>query len=408
MAEILALSTSYPRFEGDVVAPFIENISKEIVKSGNRIDMLLPFHPMFKRTDEKGLAFHFYRYASLKTFIIWGYASSMKADVQLKWKALLLAPKVYFSALSAGKRLSAVKKYDLIHAHWLLPNGFIAMKLAKKAGIPFAVSLHGSDITVAERPIFKVIARAILRRASWVSACSEDLRIRAINLGCDPDKIVTIPYGVDTILFNPDASRMSKLRRMLKDNLKSGDKIVLAVGRLVEKKGFIHLVEAMEQLLKKRRDVLCIIAGDGDLKKQLRQTIYDLGIAKNVIMAGNVQRDELPLYFSGCDILAVPSVRDKKGNVDGLPNVLMEGLSSGRAVIASNIAGIPNVIEDGVNGLLAEPGNAKQIADAIVKLVDDGPMRRKLGAEARRQCLNRYTWKIIGKKYADGLKTILA
>jgi glycosyltransferase involved in cell wall biosynthesis len=407
MAEILTLSTSYPRFKGDVVAPFIENISKEIAVAGNHIDLLLPFHPEFKRANEKGITFHLYRYTSIKKYLIWGYASSMKADVQLKWKAILLAPKVYLTALKAGKKLLNKKKYNLIHAHWLLPNGFIAMKLAKQFGIPFAVSLHGSDITIAERPAFKRMAKSILKRAAWVSACSEDLRIRAIELGCDPEKIETIPYGVDTILFQPDASRMSKLRRRLKDNLKGGEKILLAVGRLVEKKGFIYLIEAMGKLFQKRRDILCIIAGDGDLKNQLQRKIYDLGVSKTVLLAGNIKRDELQLYFSGCDILVVPSIKDNKGNVDGLPNVLMEGLSSGRAVIASDIAGIPNVITNGINGLLTEPGNSQQIADAIVKLVDDGPLRRRLGTEARRQCLNRYTWKISGGKYANGLKAII-
>jgi glycosyltransferase involved in cell wall biosynthesis len=407
MTDILTLSTSYPRFKGDVIAPFIESITKEIANTGNNVDILLPFHPKFNRRNEKAIAFHFYRYASSEKFMIWGYASSMKADVQLKWKAILLAPRVYLSALNAGKKLLEKKKYNLIHAHWLLPNGYIAMQLARRYKIPFVVSLHGSDITIAERPLFRRFARSVLKEAAWITACSEDLRVRAVGLGCDPKKIETIPYGVDPLLFQPDASRMSKLRRMMKSNIKGGDKIVLAVGRLVEKKGFIHLIEAMSKILQSRRDVLLIIAGDGDLKDSLQKRARELGIMKNVHFAGNIERDELPIYFSGCDILAVPSVRDKKGNVDGLPNVLMEGLSSGRAVIASDIAGIPNVITDGINGLLVEPGNSSGIAEAIEKLIDDGPLRRRLGAEARRHCLNRYTWKITGAKYAKGLKAIL-
>jgi glycosyltransferase involved in cell wall biosynthesis len=407
MADILTLSTSYPRFKGDVIAPFIENITKEIANAGNNVDMLLPFHPKFNRRNEKGVDFHLFKYASSEKFMIWGYASSMKADVQLKWKAILLAPRVYFSALNAGKKLMDQKKYNLIHAHWLLPNGYIAMNLARRYKIPFAVSLHGSDMTVAERPLFRKIARKVLKEAAWITACSEDLRARAISLGCDPGKIETIPYGVDPLLFQPDASRMSKLRRMMKSNIKGGDKIVLAVGRLVEKKGFIHLIDAMSKLLQKRRDALLVIVGDGDLKDSLQKRAYELGIMKSVQLAGNIERNELIVYFSGCDILVVPSVYDKKGNVDGLPNVLMEGLSSGRAVIASDIAGIPNVITDGINGLLVEPGNPSAIAEAIEKLIDDGPLRRRLGAEARRHCLNRYTWKITGAKYAKGLKAVL-
>jgi glycosyltransferase involved in cell wall biosynthesis len=120
-----------------------------------------------------------------------------------------------------------------------------------------------------------------------------------------------------------------------------------------------------------------------------------------------IDRKDLPVYFSGCDILAVPSVRDSQGNMDGLPNVLMEGLSSGCAIVASDIAGIPNVVANEVNGLLVEPKNPMALAAALEKLINNDSLRKKLGDEARKNCLNQYTWKITGSKYSTGIKSIL-
>jgi len=407
MAKILTLSTSYPRYAGDVIAPFIEHISREVAKAGNRIDMLLPYHPEFKKENEKNINFHLYEYTRSKSWNIWGYASSMKADVKLKGKTFFLAPSVIKSSMKKGAELLRTEEHDLIHVHWLLPNGYMAMKLAEKFNIPFAVSLHGSDVTVAEKPIFKDIAKQILRKAAWVTACSEDLRQRAVELGCDPEKIVTIPYGVDTETFQPNTRRKSEFRKLLRDKIRVKQKIILAVGRLVEKKGFIHLLEAARGLVQNRKDFLIVIAGDGDLKMHLKRKAIELEVNKNIFFAGNVEREDLPLYFSGCDILVVPSVRDSSGNVDGLPNVLMEGLASGCAIIASDIAGIPNVITDGENGILTPPADSAELKDAIIKLLEDDDLRRQLGAEARHQCLNLYTWKHTGAKYARGLKNLV-
>ncbi len=407
MARILALASSYPRFDGDVIAPFIEHITHEVAGAGNEIDMVLPFHPKFEKKNTQNIYFHLFKYVSKPENNIWGYASSMKADVTLKKRVLFLAPKVVRRSLSLTKDIIGKNRPDLIHGHWLLPNGYIAYKLSNKFKIPYAISLHGSDVTVAERPLFKPFARRILKNASWISACSEDLRSRVIALGADPAKVTTIPYGVDVETFKPDPERKKKFTEKIKAKYKKGDKVILAVGRLVEKKGFIYLLDAMKTVLDERKDALLVFAGDGDLDVPLKNRMRELGIGQKVIFAGMVERDDLPVYFSGCDILAVPSVKDKHGNVDGLPNVLMEGFASGCAMVASEIAGIPNVMINGENGLLTEPENASGIAEALLRLIKDDKLRLKLGKNARKDALNKYTWKHTGEKYTKGLMSVI-
>jgi glycosyltransferase involved in cell wall biosynthesis len=407
MVKIMTFSSSYPRFEGDIIAPFIEHISREIVANHNEINMILPYHPEFKRKDEHRLQFHLYKYKGSETKAIWGYASSMKADVRLKTRAIFLVPSVYREAMSTGQSFLEEFYFDAIHAHWLLPNGFFAMHLAREYNLPLAVSLHGSDVTISERPLFRPLAKRILERAGWISACSEDLRIRAIELGCDPDKIVTIPYGVDVNRFLPDTRKKQHLRDKLGPKYRHGDRIILAVGRLVDKKGFTYLIDAMKIILARNLKVFLIIVGEGDLRASLEKQAKVWGIANKILFTGKIERDELPLYFSGCDVFAVPSIRDRLGNVDGLPNVLMEGLASGCAIVASEIAGIPNVISDGVNGLLVPPADSRSLADTILRVIENDKLRKSLGSEARKIAVNNYTWKHTGKRYSDGLVSLV-
>jgi glycosyltransferase involved in cell wall biosynthesis len=114
---------------------------------------------------------------------------------------------------------------------------------------------------------------------------------------------------------------------------------------------------------------------------------------------GNVPRDELPAYYALADIVAVPSVRDDAGNVDGLPNVLLEGMASGSAVVASAVAGIPQAVRDGTEALLVAERDPEALAEAIVKLLKSKAMRDALGAAARARARELFDWSRVGERF---------
>lgn len=396
---VLMLTSSYPKWPGDTTAPFIESIAETLVARGHAVDMLLPHHPQLRRPAGGGVRFFPYRYAPDR-WSLWGYAQSLEADVRVRRGIYLLAPLV---ALSLRRRLRArlkAERYDLVHAHWVVPNAALVTDVVRARRLPFAISLHGSDVFLAERfgPARRLAGTA-LRAAGFVSACSADLRTRALALGADPARTATVPYGVDTRAFAPtqvDATLRAAL------GVAPGALFVLALGRLVEKKGFRFLIEASAGL----QGVQVVIAGEGDLRAALAAQAQALGAP--VSLPGNLERERLAAALASADVVAIPSVVDSAGNVDGLPNTLLEALASGRALVASHVAGIPDVVHDGLHGLLVPPRNASALRDALRRLRDDPALRATLGSAARAHAVQHLTWDATVARLEAGYEQALA
>jgi glycosyltransferase involved in cell wall biosynthesis len=116
---------------------------------------------------------------------------------------------------------------------------------------------------------------------------------------------------------------------------------------------------------------------------------------------GNLSQDDIAAWLATADMVAIPSVRDDSGNVDGLPNTVLEALASGRAVVASRVAGIPEVVEDGVNGLLVPAGDTEALAAALARLAGDPATREQLGREARAQAVARLGWDAVARRFEE-------
>jgi glycosyltransferase involved in cell wall biosynthesis len=390
---VLMVTSSYPKFAGDVTAPFIESIALGVAERGHAVDVVLPHHPDLRRDGAEPVRFLPYRYAPREDWNLWGYAQSLRADVGVRPAAYLLAPLVAGALRSAVAARLRERRYDVVHAHWLVPNAALIVDIVRAHQAPLVVSLHGSDVFLAER-LFpaRVLGRRALREAGAVTACSGDLRERALRLGAQPDRTRTVPYGVDTDAFFPAHPSAGARRRF---GVPEGATLVVAVGRLVEKKGFAALVEAAAQAPR----VHAVIVGDGDLRGELERRARDLG--SPVTFVGTLTRADLAGALADADVLAVPSVVDRAGNVDGLPNALLEGLATGRAVVASRVAGIPDVVEDDVNGLLVPPGDVPALAAALRRLAAEPLTRARLGAEARRRCEGRLSWRAAARAFEE-------
>jgi len=246
------------------------------------------------------------------------------------------------------------------------------------------VSLHGSDVFLAERRgLAGLLARRTLAAAGSVTACSGDLHRRALALGAPPERTHTVPYGVDGRAFAPGLRNDALEARL---GVPPSAVLVLAFGRLVEKKGFVHLVEAAARV----DGIHVVIAGGGDLEASLEGRARELRAP--VSFPGSLDRGSMAAALARADIVVVPSVVDAAGNVDGLPNALLEGLAAGKATVASRVAGIPDVVEDGANGVLVPPRDAGALATALRRLVANREERLRLGTEARRRALKYLTW----------------
>lgn len=392
---VVMVATSYPRFPGDTIGTFMEPIAHGVAARGHDVHMVLPWHPRWERpAREGGVSFHLFRYAPVAALNVFGYAGALEADERLRGAAVLAAP----MALAAGWRAAATvaRRIDatVLHGHWVVPGGAIAAAAAGRR--PLVISLHGSDVFVAERHAAAGrVARWAFGRAGYVTACSEDLRQRALALGASPERSRTVPYGVDAARFRPEAAARPRMRARW--GLDPDAQVVLGVGRLVRKKGFEFLIDAVARLAPAHPRLRLVLAGSGDLRDELARRIDAAGLAARAVLPGVLHQDDVAASLAAADVVVVPSVRDPSGNVDGLPNVVMEALASATPLVASPAGGIGAVVRDGETGLLAPQADAGAIAAAIDRLLRNPADAAALGARARRWAEQEGAWSRVAE-----------
>jgi glycosyltransferase involved in cell wall biosynthesis len=399
---VVMVTTSYPRFPGDSVGTFMEPIAQSVAARGHAVHIVAPWHPLITRpAQEDGVRFHFYRYAPMRALNVFGYAAGMRADVSLRGAAYVAAP----LALAAGWRMARTvaqhHRATVMHGHWVVPGGVTAALAAPS--LPLVISLHGSDVFVAERfwPA-RFAARRAFGRAGFVTACSDDLSQRAIALGADPTRIATVPYGVDAARFRPDAD----VRAARRGDLGVGDRIPLCVaaGRLVRKKGFEYLIDAVAAV----PEVVLALAGDGTLGDELRLRARAVGAQERVKFLGDVAQDRVAEYFAAADVICAPSVRDDSGNVDGLPNVVLEAMASATPLVTTTAGGIGAVVEDGRTAFVVPQRDADALARAIRQALENPVRAKEIGAAARGSVQNRFGWGRVAERLESAYARALA
>jgi glycosyltransferase involved in cell wall biosynthesis len=394
---VLAITSSYPRYEGDPTAPFIESITRHVAARGHAVHMLVPAHRLWRRPPVEGnIHFHTWQYSPVRSWTPWGYAASLEAGVRIRRPLYALAPIVTATGFRAASSLLARSNFDLVHVHWVIPNGPIGAAAARRHGLPLIVSLHGSDISVAERvSALGRAARICFERAAVVTAPSEDLLARAGRLGAR-GRLELVPYGADVEALEAEPGAGEAVRERL--GLGRDQIVVAGIGRFVHWKGFNFLVEAFAKAARTVPELRLVFVGDGDLRDALGAHARSLGVVENVTFVGLVTREEMPAYLAATDIVAVPSIH-YDGYVDGLPNVALEAMGAGKALVASRVGGLPQLVRSGENGLLVEEQDADALAEAIVTLARDPELRQRLGSHGRRVISESMTWDDVATRF---------
>ena len=402
---VVMVTTSYPRFPGDSVGTFMEPIAKHVAARGHEVHIIAPWHPAITRGKvEDGVFFHFFKYAPVPALNVFGYAAGLRADVQLKAAAWMAAPLAMTAGWFKALRVAQKKRATVMHGHWVVPGGVIAA--AARPALPLVVSLHGSDVFVAERTaVARAAAARVFHRAGFVTACSRDLATRAVALGAASDRLEVVPYGVDAARFKPAPDAREAARARL--GLPPAAALVFAAGRLVRKKGFEYLIDALP-LVESASPVHLAIAGGGDLAEELRARARTAGVQDRVHFLGDVPQDQVGMWFAAADAAVVPSVRDDSGNVDGLPNTVLEALASGTPVVSTPAGGIASVIEDGRTGVIVPERDALALAAALAHLLRDPERRAAMGRAGRALAEGRFGWEAAAARFEAAYDRALA
>lgn len=389
------LTHNYPRFPGDFSGTFVEALCQEWARQGQQVTVLAPYDPAYQRPLNGPVRLRLYRYAWPSRLHRLGYMRTMRSDLALRLEAYLLSPALFAAGIAAVVRWARRERPDVLHAHWVLPNGFIGAVASRWLGIPLAVSIPGSDAQVAgQNPWFQAMARFAFQQAALLTANSAELRDAAVALGADPDKFDLILYGTDPEALRPSSVGVAELRARL--SIPDQAAVLLAVGRMVPKKGFDVLLQAMARPPLCHRPVVAVMVGQGDEMASWQRLAEQLGIAERVRWAGTVPKDEIAVYYNLADVLVMPSVSKP---ADGLNVCVLDAMSCARPVVGSSVAGNPLAIADGVTGLIVPERDADALAQALTRLVDDPSLRARMGAAGRARIENELGWPHLARRY---------
>lgn len=394
---VVMVTTSYPRFPGDSVGTFMEPIAKSVAARGHDVHVVAPWHPQWRRAASEGdVHFHLFQYAPVSSLNVFGYAAALRADVRLRLSAIAVAPLALVAGVHRVRQVARDTRASIIHAHWVIPSGVMGAAAAGRR--PLVVSLHGSDVYVAERHFLaRQAARAAFRRAAWVTACSEDLRNRAVALGAHADRISVVPYGVDSDRFRPDPRARAEGRATL--GVADDVPLVFAFGRLARKKGFEYLIEAAALLRRDYPALRVVLAGEGDLDARLRAQAAAAGVADCVQFLGVVPHHMTPTLLAAADVGVAPSIHDEAGNVDGLPNTVLEIMASGTPLVATPVGGIGAVAADGHTARIVPERDAGALAAAIAGLLRQPSLGTAIGRQAREVVCRDYSWARVAERF---------
>ena len=325
---------------------------------------------------------------------------SMHSDLALRLDAYLLGPWMLVAGIFATWRLvrqqqGGPQPIDVLHAHWLLPGGFIGAVVSKLTGLPLVISVPGSDAQIAQQNmLFLWMARFAFGQAKLLTANSAALRDAIADVGADPAKFDMIIYGTDPDALRPDRTGVAQLRAELQ--IPDDAVILLAVGRMVVKKGFDILLQALAEPELGKRNVTAVMIGQGDEWEAWQQLGQELGIADRLRWVGNVPKDQIGIYYNLCDVLVMPSVSKP---ADGLNVCVLDAMSCAKPVVGSDVAGNPLAIVDGETGIMVPEQDVAALADALVKLVDDPDLRVRQGLAARERIETELGWPHLARRY---------
>lgn len=287
-----------------------------------------------------------------------------------KLRKLFVVAKAYmqFGAL--------LEKCDILHVHMAAQASFdrkaLFIERAKKAGKKIIIHEHAADFNryfseqVDEKKRIRI--RRIFAMADIVIALSEEWADFYGKTVCDPGKIHIIHNGVPVPNYN---------------KTDYCDRNVLVLGRLGERKGTYDLLKAIPDVLKEIPNAVFYLGGDGE-EAECRKLAADLSIDSSVVFTGWVRDDEKDRYFKQCSTFILPS------HFEGMPMSVLEAMSFGLACVSTNVGGIPRVIDSGKNGILIDAGKTDEISGALISVLSDEELRRKLGEAAKAQISDRF------------------
>ncbi len=308
-------------------------------------------------------------------------------------------PKWIFSFFYLRKIIKT-ENIKIILVGQILPLGTVALIHKKIFKTPYAVFIHGMDLGMAQKSAKKSkLAKKILKNSKFIITNSEYTKGLVIGQGIEANKIHVIYPCVNT-RNRTNVNTNSHEAFYTKSEISKP--CLLTIGRLVKRKGHDMVIKALPKVIIKIPNVHYIIGGDGEARSYLENIVRQYNLQKYVSFTGKIDGEEKYKLYENCDVFIMPS-RNIDGDVEGFGIVYIEAALYGKPVIAGRSGGISEAVLDGETGILVNPEDINEIADAIIKLLSNQDLANKLGVQGRDRVSSEFIW----DKQIDKIKNLL-
>ena len=371
---ILHVVTAFPRGPDDPITPWLVELLQRLRAAGHEVEVMTSAYKGSPDQTFAGIPVHRFRYFLRR----WENLTHEETAPDRMRRSLLYRVMPLFFVLGgmrAIRRLARRRQYDVIHVHWPLPLALLGWAAQRGGGPPIVTTFYGAELRLGFRRFLAWAARRsarVIAISSYTAAALRDI----VNV-----PVEVIPYAASLPPAPPAAHRSRA----------SGDATVLFVGRLVERKGVTHLLDALLRLPASR----LVVVGDGPERPRLEARARESGIADRVEFRGRISDAELRRAYQAADAFVLPAVLDARGDTEGLGVVLLEAMNYGVPVIASNIGGIVDIVVDQETGVLVPPADPQALATALHSVLGDPARARRLGEAGQRRLAEYFSWDVI-------------
>ena len=384
--KLLVLASTFPKEPGDGTPGFVLDLALEQAKEFD-VTVLAPLVPGARSAqligEVKVVRYRYWPFAQKLT------DGSILDNLKQNQNLWLEVPFLFLGLWWALEKQLRNWRPDVIHSHWIIPQGLIAS--LTKGKTQMLITAHGGDIYALNGGSLKDLKIMALNKADAITTVNSEMKTQLVGWGLDKNKIEVLPMGADFSKF--ETAKAEKLPAS-----------ILAVGRLVEKKGFDALIDAVRWGLEKKKlpeNLTVRIAGDGPLRAELENQARGLPIE----FLGNQPQESIANLLASSEVFVIPSRIAASGDREGLPVTLMEAAAASSFVVASRLPGIEDLVMDGETGLLVEPGSFKLLAKALAKGLAEPELRERCG-ELLHAAGQQFDVKNIGARYNELLRSL--
>jgi glycosyltransferase involved in cell wall biosynthesis len=376
------------------------HLAEDLQELGWQVDVLAPHAEKGTSSSEKihGVQverFHYLWPRRAQTVCYHGGALVNLRQNKVNW--LKLPPLVTAEWAAVFQRLAS-HRYDLLHTHWTLPQGFTGVLAAKPLRIPHVLTVHGGDVFDLQGALLRSFKGFSLRHANAVTVNSTATQTVVEKIAQSLRELHRIPMGVDVHAPGKEDPQVVELRRRFR---KGAGPLLVFAGRLVEEKGIEDVLNALGILNSSRPDSTALIIGEGQDRQHFEQTAKSLGISEKVFFTGWVDQENVPAHLAAADVFVGPSRKASGGWVEAQGLTFIEAMIARTPVIATRTGGIEDSVKDGVTGILVDERAPEQIARAVERLIDNPPLTSRLVTAAYAKAVESFSRAASARSFAE-------